>query len=79
MKKIFRRFIIAQFKKMMPKDVIIDLYREIAAGDLQIETREVTVKKGRKRYTLFIAKDGDAKTIFDLGRHFNSEPEVVIR
>ena len=60
---------IERFERIMPKDIITKLYRMVAERDLLITTKEVAVKKGKVKYTLFIVQDKGLKTVFNLGRH----------
>ena len=60
---------IERFKRIMPKDIITALYRMVVERDLLITTKEVAVKKGKVKYTLFIVQDKGLKTVFNLGRH----------
>lgn len=60
---------IERFKRIMPKDIITALYRMVAEKELLITTKEIAVKKGKIKYTLFIVKDKGLKTVFNLGRH----------
>lgn len=86
MKKLFvyiqgkiDEYVIKRFKQLMPKELISSLYKLIVKRDLEITTKEINVKKGRIRYTLLIVKDKNLKTIFNLGRHFESEPAISNR
>ena len=62
-------FAIKRFKTLAPIGLITQLYKTIAKNNLDITTQEVNVKKGKRRYTLLIAKDKECKTTFNLGRH----------
>ena len=73
------KYVIKRFEQLMPKELITKLYRIVGVWDLQITTKEVSVKKGKMRYTLFVAKDRDLKTVFNLGRHFMTEPKITNR
>ena len=64
--------VIKRFKKIMPKDVITALYRIVVERDLNITTKEISVKKGKIKYTLLVMKDRNMKTVFNLGRHFEN-------
>ena len=65
---LFDGYVLARFEKLLPKDIITRLYRVIVISDLNIQTREISVKKGKLRYTLLIVKDKNLKTKFNLGR-----------
>ena len=67
-KKLFDGYVLIRFEKLFPKDLIISLYKKVALINLEIDTKEVSVKKGRVRYTLLICKDKDLQTRFNLGR-----------
>ena len=75
MKKLLERFrtlfdgyVLARFESLFPKDLIKHLYQKIAIDSLKLETREISVKKGRVKYTLLICKDKGLQTKFNLGR-----------
>lgn len=70
-KKMFDGYVIRRFTHLMPAKLITSLYREIASGDLKLDIREVSVKKGRVKYALLICKDRELKTKFNLGRNGN--------
>jgi hypothetical protein len=56
-------------KKFYEK-TITNLYLKIAKKELLVEDRQVNVKKGKRRYTLFISKEPNKlETVFNLGRH----------
>jgi hypothetical protein len=56
MKKLIKRFIIKQ-------------YRKIALSELTLKTKLIYVKKGKLKYMLFVAKDVNLETVFFLERH----------
>lgn len=50
--------------------LITRLYQKLAKEALQIDERQVFVKKGNRRYTLLIFKEaGKLETVFNIGRH----------
>ena len=56
--------------KQFYRKTITNLYLKIARKDLLVEERQVNVKKGKRRYTLFISKEPNGlETVFNLGRH----------
>ena len=54
--------------RTMYRNFITNEYRKIAQSDLVVGTKEVQVKKGKRRYTLFFVKDENLQTRFNLGR-----------
>ena len=66
-------YVIKRFKALLPKNLITELYRKIAKNDLQLDIKEVNVKKGKRRYTLLVVKDRNCKTVFNIGRCQDSE------
>jgi hypothetical protein len=60
------------------RSTFINIYTDIAIFDLQIETKMVNVKKGKRKYTLFIAKDKENKTVFNIGRHKDYTPYKIL-
>lgn len=59
------------------RKMITEIFRSYNRMDtLGIATKEVRVKKGKRRYTLLIAKDGNNETVFNLGRHLEIEPSL---
>ena len=75
----FDRWAIARVSDLTPKAIITELYRKIAERDLLISTRTVCVKKGKIRYYLFIVKNKNLETVFNLGRCPEYDPEELIR
>ena len=73
------KYVIKRFQQLMPKELIRQLYKIVAEGDLQISVKEIEVKKGKIKYTLLIVKDKNLKTVFNLGRHFTQEPVISLR
>jgi len=67
-RKYFDGYVIDRFKYLMPKQIITELYRQIATDDLKLITKEISVKKGKVRYTLLIVKDKNLQTRFNLGK-----------
>ena len=63
------RYVVQRFQALAPKAIIQDLYKRIATGDLVLTEKVINVKKGRRRYTLIIAKDRNLQTVFNIGRH----------
>jgi hypothetical protein len=63
-------FAINRFKKLMPKEIITSLYRLVVERDLNITTKEINVKKGKRRYTLLVIKNKNLETVYNIGRHF---------
>jgi hypothetical protein len=72
------KYVIKRFQAIFPKELVKSLYRNIAEDELLITTKIVEVKKGKIRYTLVIVKDKNLKTVFNLGRHYELEPKIVI-
>ena len=68
-KKFIDRHVIARAKKILPKEIIKELYLKIAREELLITTDIINVKKGSRRFTLLILHDKNGKTVFNLGRH----------
>lgn len=67
------KYVIKRFATILPKPLIKSLYRQIAESDLQITTKEVQVKKGKRKYTLLVVKDKNLQTVFNLGRYDENE------
>jgi len=72
-------YVINRFKRLMPKAIITELYRMVVENDLQITTREISVKKGRIKYTLLIIKNKNLKTVYNLGRHYEEKQLVPVQ
>jgi len=66
------KYVLKRFEQLLPEKLITVLYKKVAKNDLVIDEREIRVKKGKIKYTLFIVKDKDCKTIFNLGRNLNN-------
>ena len=73
------KYVVKRFQEILPKELVKSLYRSIAEKELQITTKIVDVKKGKIKYILMIVKDKNLQTIFNLGRHFDSEPVISCR
>jgi len=65
------KYVIKRFQELLPKRLIINLYRAIAKESLRVTTKVVNVKKGKIRYTLVVIEDREGKTIYNLGRYFH--------
>jgi len=72
-------YVINRFKRLMPKAIITELYRMVVENDLQITTREISVKKGRIKYTLLIIKNKNLETVYNLGRHYEEKQLVPVQ
>jgi len=54
---------------------IKDLYRRQAKDNLNIKTKIVKVKKGKRRYDLLFFETPEGQLCFNLGRHWeNNQP-----
>ena len=63
------KYVIKRFQKLMPKELIKSLYRAIAENELKITEKEISVKKGRIKYTLLVIESKDGQRTYNLGRH----------
>jgi hypothetical protein len=54
--------------QQMYRNFIVNEYRKISQTEPIIGTKEIRVKKGKRRYTLFFVKDEQQQWKFNLGR-----------
>lgn len=80
MKKYFHFLIIKLFEKL--SDWNIKLWEQVVTHYYQsvrkkkqfiLETKEIRVKKGKRRYTLVVCETKEGKIRFNLGRHLTVE------
>ena len=62
------KYVIKRFSKLAPKKIIEALYRNQQIGDLKLTSREISVKKGKRKYTLLIIETQKGFHKFNLGR-----------
>ena len=62
-------FAIKRFMKLMPKQLITQMYKSIAQSDIEIASKVVNVKKGGLKYTVVYLETKNLEGKFVISRH----------
>ena len=77
LKRIYENFIKRQFVRILPAQLIRNLYKQVAVSNVVVENR--IVKKGKLKYRLIVISDKIGNKLcklsqFKIDRHGNVKP-----